>query len=99
MTAFDIGMMTAAAFAGVGLGVFYFAGLWLTVRALPESKSPAALMISSFIGRTAAVLAGMYLLMDGSWERPALAVLGFVAGRKLVISRTGQERKSAGEAG
>jgi hypothetical protein len=36
---------------GMGLGFFYFLGLWLTVRSLPLVSWPAILAFSSFVGR------------------------------------------------
>ena len=53
----------AALLAGGGLGGFYFAGLWWTVRKLPTAQSPALLSLGSFLLRTTVVLAGFYLVM------------------------------------
>jgi hypothetical protein len=35
--------------AGLALGAFYFTALWRTVRQLPSTKSPASMMLGSFI--------------------------------------------------
>ena len=67
--------LVAAFTAGTALGAFYFTALWHTVRQLPTAKSPARLMIGSFIIRMVVVLIGFYLVMgEGHWERLAAAM-------------------------
>lgn len=78
--------------AGVGLGLFYFGGLWLTIRRLPTCRWPAPLLAASFVGRTAVVLVGFYFVMGGRWERIVASLLGFVMARHLLISRLRPER-------
>jgi F1F0 ATPase subunit 2 len=77
--------------AGAALGLFYFGGLWLTIRRLPESRRPAALALASFVGRTALTVAGFYLLMDGQWPRLALGLAGFLGARTVLVSRAKRE--------
>lgn len=81
-----------ATIAGVGLGLFYFGGLWLTIRQLPMCSRPAPLVVGSFVGRTAAVLAGFYLVMDGRGERIVACLAGFIMARFLLVSRLRPER-------
>ncbi len=38
---------------GIGLGVFFFGGLWLTMNRLAGSKSPILLTLGSFLFRSA----------------------------------------------
>lgn len=84
--------LVAAFTAGLILGAFYFIALWKTVRQLPSSKSPARLMLGSFILRMAVVMAGLYLLMGaGHWERLAAAMLGFIVMRKILTFRLGPQ--------
>ena len=73
--------------AGLGLGLLYFGGLWLTVRRLPGSGRPALLFAGSFAGRTAVTIAGFYLVMDGHWERMLACLAGFLIARQFLISR------------
>ena len=73
--------------AGMGLGVFYFGGLWLTVRQLPASRRPALLFLGSFAVRTAVALVGFYLVMGGRWERALGCLVGFMMARLMLVSR------------
>ena len=85
-------ILIAAFVAGLIIGAFYFTALWHTVRQLPLAKSPASLMIGSFILRMAVVLAGFYLIMSGGhWERLAAAMLGFIIIRKILTYRLGPQ--------
>jgi F1F0 ATPase subunit 2 len=82
------GLVLALA-VGIGLGVVFFGGLWLTLLKLPASRWPTLLMLGSLVGRTAITLAGFYLVMDGNWQRLLACVLGFVLARQLLIRRFG----------
>jgi F1F0 ATPase subunit 2 len=72
---------------GIGLGLFYFGGLWITVQSLPKSRHPALTTFVSFIVRTAAVIPFFYLIMDGRVERLAVSMLGFILARQLLFRR------------
>jgi F1F0 ATPase subunit 2 len=77
--------LVAAFAAGLALGAFYFTALWRTVRQLPLAKSPASMMLGSFIIRMVVVMAGFYFVMSGEhWERLATAMLGFFIMRKIL---------------
>jgi len=80
--------------AGIGLGIFYFGGLWVTVRMLPGAQSPALLALASFFGRIVVVLSGFYLVMDGRWERLLTTVLGFFIVRAASVWLASPHRKS-----
>lgn len=78
-------------FAGAGLGVFYFYGLWVTARRLPERKNPGRAAAGSFALRAALVLSGFYAAApDGGFWGVLALVLGFTLARgfimRLVIS-------------
>lgn len=64
--------------AGVGLGAIYFGGLWLVVRQLPRIRRPAPVMLTSLVVRTAVVIGGFYLVMDGQWQRALACLAGFL---------------------
>ncbi|MGK7874102.1 MAG: ATP synthase subunit I [Xenococcaceae cyanobacterium] len=77
---------------GLGLGLFYFGGLWLTVRRLPTTKSPLRLMLTSFLLRLGISLVGFYLIIRGKLGVQGLApllvcVLGFLLIRTILIRR------------
>jgi F1F0 ATPase subunit 2 len=73
-----------ALLAGFGLGMLFFGGLWLTVRALPKSSYPAALMLASFWGRTGLVVAGFTLAIGRRWQNALVCLLGFLIARLLL---------------
>ncbi|MCA9073045.1 MAG: ATP synthase subunit I [Planctomycetaceae bacterium] len=75
--------------AGVLLGVFYFGSLWWVVRRLPEMSRPSIWFPISSILRTLVVLAGVYFLMGGRWERLVALMVGFIIGRIVVFRKVG----------
>jgi F1F0 ATPase subunit 2 len=85
-------ILTAAFAAGIALGAFYFIALWQTVRRLSQTTSPVRLMLTSFLLRMAVLLAGLYFVMGGHWERLALAMLGFIVMRKILTYRLGPQK-------
>ena len=74
---------------GIGLGMFYFGGLWVTVQRLPATSWPALLTLGSFWLRSAVCGWGFYWVMDGQWERLAACFLGFLTTRSVLICRWG----------
>lgn len=65
--------------AGVGLGSFFFGGLWLTVRAVPKVKAPILLSIGSLLARMGVSILIFYLLVrGGDWLKVMPCVLGFI---------------------
>lgn len=75
---------------GAALGVFYFCGLWWTVRRL-NSRNGTVLLLGSFLVRSAVVVAGFYLVMDGRWEALLAALAGFLAARIAIVWRLKME--------
>jgi len=73
--------------AGLGLGVFYFGLLWLTVRKISETARPASLFFMSFAVRMGGVLTAFYFVMSGSWERLIVCLLGFIIMRGIFLLR------------
>ncbi len=78
-----------AFFAGAILGGFFFAGLWLTVYKGLKSKTPALWFVLSFLLRMAIALIGFYAITKiGEWQHLAIAMLGFVLARLVLIRFT-----------
>lgn len=75
-----------AAAAGAALGLFFFGGLWWTVRGGLASRRPALLFFGSLLLRTGVILAGFYFVSRGHWERLLACLLGFMAAR-LIVTR------------
>ena len=78
----------AAGLAGMLLGMFFFGGLWWTVRKALSSGQAALWFSGSFLARTAVALGGIYFVAQGDWRRVAGCVAGFLAARMLVIHFT-----------
>lgn len=93
-----IEMLILALLAGVVLGIFFFVGLWWTVRRGLEAKTPAAWFLISFILRMSVALGGFYWIAQlGEWQYLATALLGFIITR-MVITRVAPIQKEAGHA-
>ena len=74
---------------GMGLGVIFFGGLWLTLVKLPTTRWPVLMALGSLMGRIGITVLGFYLVMDGWWPRLLACVLGFIVTRQLMIRRLG----------
>ena len=81
--------------AGNVLGVIYFGGLWWTVRKSLASRNPAPWFLGSFLLRSAVVLASLYLIGRGHWERLVVCMVGFVMARFIVTWLTRSSGKPA----
>jgi F1F0 ATPase subunit 2 len=68
-------------------GVFYFYGLWLTIRRLPICWSPALWLLASFALRAAVTLSILLIVTQGRWERIIAFLLGLLLARMLLIRR------------
>jgi F1F0 ATPase subunit 2 len=78
-----------AAVGGALLGLFYYAGLWFTLRRLPEQAHPALWVFGSFTLRLAVSMTGFYFILgpDRSLPRLGVALLTFILARVLLIRR------------
>jgi F1F0 ATPase subunit 2 len=85
----QIGILVLAFVAGLGLGLFYFGGLWLTVQRLPQARHPGLLTLVSLIVRLGLTLAVFYLVMAGRWERLLACLVGFLLVRLVLVRRWG----------
>lgn len=67
--------------SGLLMGLFFFGGLWLSVRRLPDSPNPLLVVFVSFLLRLAVLVLCFYALArSGGW----IAVLGAVPGLLLM---------------
>lgn len=82
---------------GLALGLFFFGGLWWTVRKAINSTNPALWFFCSVMLRMAVVIGGFYLIMAGDWRRLCAALVGFIIVRMLVthFSPSPQENRHA----
>jgi F1F0 ATPase subunit 2 len=86
MAGFTFGLLFTFV-VGIGLGFFYYGGLWLTVRRLPDARQPSLWILLSFLGRASLSLLGLYLASEGRWERILIGLLGFVIARVVLVRR------------
>lgn len=86
-----IEIILAAGFGGL-LGIFYFGGLWWTVRLLLISRHPIAIYFGSLASRlTVAVLGISFLAIYFRWQLPVAGLLGFMAARSGFARYVGRE--------
>ncbi len=81
---------------GVLAAVIFFGGLWITVRKIPDSNSPAGLVFLSTILRMGAAFGIFYLVSkSGSWIAVLIAVAVFVLCRFAAIGIVRSEERHA----
>jgi len=73
--------------SGILFGLFYFGGLWLTLKHIPDSKQPALLTAFSFLGRSLVCLFGFYLISGNGLEAIAFSLAGFMLSKFVLIRR------------
>jgi F1F0 ATPase subunit 2 len=76
--------LTPALLEGILLGLFFFIGLWLTVRKLDSTKSAAFLFLGSMLLRTIIVILGFYFILGDDWQRLLVGLVGFIIARIIV---------------
>lgn len=80
--------------AGAGIGIFYFGGLWWTLRKLSRSRRPHLLTLSSFLVRSGFCLAGLFwIAREGRWEYMVSSLLGIIGARWVLIRLLSPERE------
>ncbi len=70
--------------SGGVLGTIFFGGLWWTVGKAVSSPRPARWFFGSMLLRMGIVLAGLYFVSDGHWQRLLACFVGFVMARLVV---------------
>jgi len=80
--------MIVALIAGVAIGIFFFGGLWVTVRKAVHAKTPARWFFGSFILRVCIAMIGFYIISLGNWQHLIVALPGFVLARFIVTHYT-----------
>ncbi len=80
--------LSLAGLAGVLLGLFFFGGLWWTVRRAVNSPRPGLWVGGSLLLRMGCTAAGFVFVSAGDWQRLLACLLGFLAARWLVVRLT-----------
>lgn len=77
-----------SAIAGLGLGTFFFGGLWFTVKKGMESTHPALWFMGSLLLRTSLTLLGFYFVANGELSRLLVCFAGFILVRTVITRKT-----------
>lgn len=77
-------IMITAGISGLVLGLFYFGGLWVGLKAGLKSRNPAAVFLLSFVIRISVVLLSFYLLVTHHWMSLLVCIPFFLAGRFII---------------
>lgn len=80
--------MVMAFIAGLALGMFFFGGLFFTVRKAVNAKIPAIWFFTSFFLRVSVVMLGFYYISPAGWQPLVISVLGFIVARLVVTKYT-----------
>ncbi len=79
-----------AALAGGALGLFFFGGLWWTLRRVLASRRPALWIFGSLLLRAGVTVGGFILVSAGQWQRVLACLLGFWIARQAVTRLGGR---------
>lgn len=80
-------LLALSFFMGALLGVFYFGGLWLTIKRLPHFQQPTLLSLGSFFARSLVCILGFYLIIGSGIEALLLCLAGFVLTKIALIHK------------
>lgn len=79
---------------GLGLGLFYFGGLWLTIKNMNQARSPIVLTLGSYLLRIAAVFfVFIYIARQGDWGNILILLVGFMVSRIFLSRMIGKPKK------
>jgi len=90
----DFLMRVIPVFAGFGIGIFFYGGLWWTVKKGITSSYAGLWFSLSLLIRTAVAVSGFYFVMQSDWRRLIVCLFGFLAAR-LAITLLTKEPESA----
>ncbi|MEO7091734.1 MAG: ATP synthase subunit I [Polyangiales bacterium] len=71
---------------GLLLGVFFYGGLWLTIRRAVSSTHAALWFPPSMLARSGLTVAGFYFVSRAHWEMLPACLLGFFV-TSVVLAR------------
>ena len=83
----DISLLAFSLAAGILAGLFFFGGLWWTVRKLASTRQFKLVLFSSFVIRTLVLLIILYLGCGGDIIRIACYMVGFIIVRTVMIRK------------
>lgn len=78
-------IFSLALLAGLGIGAFFFGGLWWTVTKSISAKKPTSLLLFSFIIRIAVSLPAIYFVAANNFARLIICLTGFFVARIIIV--------------
>jgi F1F0 ATPase subunit 2 len=78
-------ILALAFLSGFLLGLFFFVGLWWTIRRGLFSVAPGLWFSVSLLIRTAVTIGGFYVVSHGEWRRLLSCLLGFFISRTAAL--------------
>lgn len=72
---------------GIVLGLFYFGGLWFTLRRLTVGRHLALWMFGSLVIRNLLVAVGFYPVVLQGWQSAFFCLAGFIMIRFILTRR------------
>ena len=81
----EIAALVLALLGGTLLGIFFFGGLWWTIRLGVRTSAPALWFLGSLLLRTTVVVGGIYVIAHKDWRQLIGCLLGFLLARACVI--------------
>lgn len=100
----ELSILTTQLAAGAMLGVFFFGGLWITVKRALSSDRPALIFLGSLALRTCIVMLGFYYVSGRHWQGFLACISGFMIVRlistrlKLPVDKPATLSKETGHA-
>jgi F1F0 ATPase subunit 2 len=87
--------LVLAGLAGGVIGLFFFGGLWWTVRKGVSAQQPALWFFGSMVLRMCVALTGFYIVSNSHLDRMMFCLLGFFLARIIVMRLTRVAEKPA----
>ncbi|WP_138429859.1 ATP synthase subunit I [Fodinibius saliphilus] len=75
--------------SGAIISVFYFGGLWLTLRKIAQHRFSYLLLLVSFVVRVTFLLLVFYALLQYHWAYLGLALISFLIVRQILLLKLG----------
>jgi F1F0 ATPase subunit 2 len=92
------GQLFIGALWGMSLGIFYFGGLWVTVRLVPRFAKPKKLLFVSFILRISLVLSGLWFVLRLHSLHFLATLAAFFLVRYIMLSRVSRPNQKVSHA-
>jgi|GEM_PF-1385239 len=80
----DLPLLGVMLVTGMMLGLAYYLGLWMTVKRLHRSRSPALLALGSLVLRLGLLLVALYLLTGMQASALIASLVGIILARLLL---------------